>query len=71
MLDGFEYAGSIKKYDLYRKIINGKGKWMAEDIETGEIFPITYEQARGYEPIRPTGIELLSRQLGEMLLPRR
>ena len=59
----------IGKYDLYRKIENGKGKWLAEDTETGEVFPITYEQALGHEPIRPTPIENLSRQLGKILLP--
>lgn len=57
------------KYLLYRKIENGKGKWIAEDCQTGEVFPITYEQARGYEPIRPTPIENLSRRLGKILLP--
>lgn len=71
----YQYAGSISKshvvYDLYRKIENNKGKWIAEDCNTGELFPITYEQARGFEPIRPTGIESLSRELGKMLLPRR
>lgn len=62
-------SSSIGKYDLYRKIENGKGKWLAEDTETGEIFPITYEQARGYEPIRPTETEKLARELGRILLP--
>lgn len=71
---GYEYAGSISKpyviYELYRKIENGKGKWIAEDSRTGEVFRITYEQARGYEPIRPTPIENLSIELGKILLPR-
>lgn len=71
MKTGYSYVSSIKKYDLYRKIENNRGKWLAEDMETGEIFPITYEQARGFEPIRPTGIELLARDLGKMLLPHR
>lgn len=70
---GYEYAGSISKpyviYELYRKIENGKGKWIAEDSRTGEVFHITYEQALGYEPIRPTPIENLSRELGRKLLP--
>ena len=66
---GYKQAGSIGKYYLYRKIENGKGKWLAEDCETDEVFPITYEQARGYEPIRPTPIGNLSRQLGKILLP--
>lgn len=72
---GYKHAGSISKhdvvYELYRKIENGRGKWLAEDTRTGEFFPITYEQALGYEPIRPTGIEKLSRELGKMLLPKR
>lgn len=62
------YSGN-SKYNLYRKIENGKGKWVAEDVKTGEVFPITYEQARGFEPIRPTPIENLTRELGRMLLP--
>lgn len=59
----------IGKYNLYRKIENGKGKWLAEDTETGEVFPITYEQARGFEPINPTPIDNLARELGRILLP--
>lgn len=67
---GFEYVSYITGYDLYRKIVNGKGTWMAEDVKTGEFFPITYQQALGYEPIKPlSGVELLARQLGEVLLP--
>lgn len=69
----YSYAGSISKtnviYELYRKIENGKGKWIAEDSTTGEIFPITYAQALGEEPIRPTGIENLAMYLGKILLP--
>ena len=69
----YEHVSSISKtniiYELYRKIENGKGKWIAEDSVTGEIFPITYAQARGEEPIRPTGAEKLSKQLGRILLP--
>lgn len=57
------------KYLLYRKLENGKGKWIAEDEQTGEVFPITYQQALGREPIRPTPIENLSRRLGKILLP--
>ena len=69
----YSYAGSISKtnvvYELYRKIENGKGKWIAEDSTTGEIFPITYAQAREEEPIRPTETEKLSKHLGKILLP--
>lgn len=71
---GYEYAGSISKpyvvYELYRKIENGKGKWIAEDSRTGEVFRITYDQALGYEPIRPTQSELLAREVGRKLLPK-
>ena len=56
------------KYLLYRKLENGKGKWIAEDEQTGEVFSITYEQALGRELIRPTQIEKLSRWLGKTLL---
>lgn len=70
---GYEYVTSISKsfvvYEIYRKIENGKGKWIAEDCETGEVFRITYDQALGYEPIRPTPIENLARELGRKLLP--
>ena len=68
-MTGYKDAGSIGKYYLYRKIENGKGKWLAEDSETGEIFPITYMQARGYEPIIRSSIEELSYTLGKILLP--
>ena len=56
------------KYLLYRKLENGKGKWIAEDEQTGEVFSITYEQALGRELIRPTQNEKLSRWLGKILL---
>lgn len=71
-LNGYEELNTmIKHYKLYRKMVNGKGRWKAMDTKTGEVFDITYEQALGYEPIRPTEIEKLSIQLGKMLLPRR
>lgn len=57
------------KYLLYRKLENGKGKWIAEDEQTGEVFSITYEQALGRELIRSTQTEKLSRWLGKILLP--
>lgn len=66
---GYTYVSRIgDKFDTYRKIENNRGKWIAENIETGEFFPITYEQARGFEPINPSGIELLARELGRILL---
>ena len=68
---GYEYVYYVGKYNTWRKIVNGKGKWLAEDRETGIFFSITYEQARGFEPINPTGIENLARELGKMLLPKK
>lgn len=68
-----EVYSSIEGYYLYRKIENGKGKWLAEVSEygnkTGKIFPITYEQALGYKPIKSTPIKNLARELGRILLP--
>ena len=58
------------RYEIYRRILNGKGKWRAREIETGKVIDITYAQALGYELINPTPIEQLSRGLGKMLLPR-
>lgn len=66
---GYQYVDHIGNFATYRKIENGKGKWLAEDIRTGEFFPITYAQARGEEPIKPTGTEKLSKHLGKILLP--
>ena len=48
---------SNSRYEIYRKIVNGRGKWRAREIETGEVIDITYKQALGYEPINPTPIE--------------
>ena len=62
-----------KTYQFFRKLKNGKGKWAAVEIcdgkQCGEPFAITYEQARGFEPINPT--EKTSRILGKKLLPQR
>lgn len=64
---GFEQAGYRKNYDFYRKLINGKGKWYAVDTKDGKVFPITWSQAVGYDPI--DSAEGLSMKLGSMLLP--
>ena len=63
-----------KNYQLFRKLENGKGKWAAAPMEMGDVkyddaFEITYDQARGFEPINNIG--KLSRDLGKMLLPQR
>lgn len=72
-MTGWEYVSSIDGYYLYRKIENGKGKWLAEVNEfgngSGKMFPITYEQAIGFEPINHTPIKNLARELGRILLP--
>lgn len=70
-LEEYEHAGYSGKFDLYRKLENGKGVWVAHNIETGEVKPITYAQARGFEPIEDTPIKRLARELGALLLPRR
>ena len=59
------------RYEIYRKIENGRGKWKAKCAETDKVIDITYEQALGYEPINPTPIEQLSMRLGKILLPPR
>lgn len=65
-----------KYYQLYRKIEDGKGVWAAAELDKygsdviGEPFKITYEQARGFEPIEDSSIRKLSRDLGKKLLPK-
>ena len=62
---GFERVTGRRGYDFYRKLIDGKGKWYA--VKDEKVIPITYEQARGYEPIDSE--EGMSMKLGSMLLP--
>lgn len=45
-------VNTIKGYRIYRKKINGKSQWIAQKGDS-EPFEITYEQARGFEPINP------------------
>lgn len=75
--DGFTYVGTQNGWFLYRKIVNGKGKWKAldgykfdeKDFAENAI-DITYYQALGYEPLPARNqTEELSRKLGEALLP--
>ena len=61
---------SNSRYEIHRKIENGRGKWKARELETGKVIDITYNQALGYEPINPTPIEQLSMKLGKILLPQ-
>ena len=68
---GYKYVSSNSPYDLYRKIIGGKGDWYAVNYENNTVQHITYAQARGYEPIDDTtGIKRLSKELGKKLLPQ-
>lgn len=67
---GYKYVASNSPYDLYRKIIGGKGDWYAVNYENNTVQHITYAQARGDEPIDDkTGIKRLSKELGKKLLP--
>ena len=76
-LSEYEYvsygSGHDRKWQKYRKFDKslGKGVWVAKHSETGEIKPITYDQAQGFEPIEDSGIARLSRDLGRMLLPNK
>ena len=63
----WEYVTNRRGYSIYRKIVNNKGVWKAIKEDTGEEKPITYDQARGYEPI--DNAEAIGMQLGKLLLP--
>lgn len=68
---GYKYVASNSPYNLYRKIISGKGDWYAVNYENNTVQHITYAQARGDEPIDDkTGIKKLSMELGKKLLPK-
>ncbi len=66
-LTGYNYIETRNGYEIYRKIVNGKGRWAAKRKD-GVVFRITYDQALGHEPIDNT--EALQMYLGKMLLPR-
>lgn len=77
--DGYELMDSTVSrdytYELARNVYtdeNGqrRGKWLARNVDTNsDWFPITWEQAVGYEPIEESSIGKLRKQLGKMLLP--
>lgn len=68
-LDDYQYISNQHGYQLYRKIVDGKGQWVAQDQDCLEPpFPITYQQALGYEPIIRSDIEKLRYDLGKKLL---
>ena len=62
--DGYVHVADVRYVPVFRKIIDGKGKWKA--ILDDKIIDITYEQALGREPIRP--IDKLAHFLGKKLL---
>lgn len=68
--------GFIKKdwmqdgHYIYFKKVDGKGKWIASKELEGPFFDITYDQARGYEPIDNSSTKRLKRYLGKMLLSK-
>lgn len=74
-LNDYEYVGPATGYNkgwsLYRKIVDGKGVWVAEHQQTKEVVPINYDQVQGFEPIKLQGIQKLQKDLGDMLLPKR
>ena len=63
-LEGYEEIYGRNGYTFYRKIVDGKGKWKAK--KDGKIIDITYEQARGFEPLDSE--EKLQMTLGKLLL---
>ena len=71
--EDLRYTGTVNGHAVYRKIADGKGQWFAQRLNFGEpdseLFPITYEQALGYEPMPDeTNAERIGREVGEMLL---
>jgi len=66
MDNGYEYVTSRRGYNIYRKIVDGKGKWKAE--KNGTVMDISYDQARGFAPLDNS--EALGMELGRMLLPQ-
>lgn len=74
--DSYEYVTNVNGYWVYRSVVNGKGVWRAMPQGSDESqfdslsFPISYDQARGFEPINePAAITKLRKHLGKKLLP--
>lgn len=74
--NNYEYVTNNHGYWIYRAVIDGKGVWRAMKQGSDESqfdnlsFPITYEQARGDDPIgEPNSIAKLRKDLGKMLIP--
>ena len=64
-MNDWQFIDSRNNYAIYRKIVNGYGKWKA--VKDGKEKEITYDQARGYEPL--DNEEALQMELGKLLLP--
>lgn len=73
----YKYVTNVDGYWIYRAIVDGKGVWRAMTQGSNESqfeelsFPISYDQARGFEPIdEPSAITKLRKDLGKKLLPK-
>ena len=73
--NGWQEVSGRNGYRIFRKVVDGKGKWRAQKCVNGkcegEPFDITYAQALGREPIEDKPIAELSKKLGKILLPKR
>ena len=74
-IDDYEEVFSKGKYQIYRKVVKDasgtpiKGLWAAKLIDgDSEPFEITYNQARGYDPIDSE--QAMQKKLGKLLLPQ-
>lgn len=74
-LSDYTYVGNQDGYAIYRKIEkqsdgSRRGVWVAQDQDgVDPPFSITYDQARGFEPIDDSAAKKLGKKLGEKLLP--
>lgn len=66
LADGYVKVDYIHQYPIYRKVVNGRGRWAT--IVCDSVKEITYEQVLGREPITP--VHALAMKLGKILLPR-
>lgn len=73
----YKYVTNVDGYWVYRAIVDGKGVWRAMPQGSNESqfeelsFPISYDQARGFEPIdEPSAITKLRKDIGKKLLPK-
>lgn len=65
--EGYEFVGYTSDIPVFRKIVKKHGKWAA--IVNEKPIKISYEQARGLEPI--TREQAMRMKLGKLLLPQR